>query len=482
MTCARAGDYELVGEGGKKNGEKRLRAQLCKSVEWNSGEERSRLAALCVTRAQSASPGSATAVSMTRLAASLRAKRSAALAKGHLMFCARAWGYQSEVWYRHGRATRAREAAAEAAAARATPVTAAAAAAPVAQEATSSEHDDNDGGGDDDAAVAPFAPPSAAELRLSGGGFPWDVGFNVRTLTAADAAAEVERQLRPLALAATALLAGPDARAATVELGACFIGAHDLVEVRKAATHTGYFARSAVELRDTLALEYAAAAEAAELAASSSSSSVPVPAWRHLAGRDTALEARLRTVGARLRRAALNNCPAGFFSAPHVLDALRSGAPEHSTLWPTCELDGDADAPGGGVAAESSGGDHLAVIATHDPLRAAQARWLNEVFRGLCAAVELLTRLQLLVADAKFAPHVVYCDVALHVADTLALFTQSTSDAFTARAGWMVEEMARQQERQRAGEAAPCANQAAHAHAQPRLLFSFLSACGGCEC
>jgi hypothetical protein len=474
-----------VGESGKKNGEKRLRALLCKSREWNSGEERTRLAALCTARAQSASPGSATAVSMTRLAASLRAKRSAALAKGHLMFCARAWGYGCEVWYRHGRATRAREAAAQAAAARAP----AAAAAPAAQEATSSEHDDNDNGGggsgDDDSQVAPAAPPSAAELRLSGGGFPWDVGFNVRTLTAADAAAEVERQLRPLALAATALMVGPDARAATAQLGACYIGAHDLAEVRKAAAHTAGFARSAAALRDTLAVEFAAAAEAAEL-----SSGAPVPAWRHLAGRDTALEARLRTVGGRLRRAARNNCPSGFFVAPRLLDALRQGALERLPLFPSPELDGEGGACGGAAGAEgdaeaadcASGGDHLAAV-THDPLSAAQARWLNEMFRGLCAAVELTTRLQLLVADAKFAPHVVYCDVALHVAETLSLFTRATSEAFTARAAWMEEEMTRMEEQQRAGQAQPCTNSALHLHqTPPRLLFAFMGSCGDAEC
>ena len=71
------------------------------------------------------------------------------------------------------------------------------------------------------------------------------------------------------------------------------------------------------------------------------------------------------------------------------------------------------------------------------PLQAAQACYLTEMFRALCAAVELATRLQALVCDSKFAAHTEYLAINLHVIDVMTLFTASASDAFAERALWM---------------------------------------------
>ena len=471
---------------GKKNGEKRLRALLCRTREWNSVEERARLAALCSSRAASAAPGGPMATSMTRLAAALRAKRSAALAKAHLLFCVRAWGYASDVWFRHGRATRAREMAAVAdaeamarARTRATPE----------QEREPAPHEDDDDGdeGSQDRGEVPTAdaepeppsePPSAAELRLMGGGFPWDVGFNVRELSVADATAEIERQLRPLALAATALIAGPDACAAARTLGASHISVHDLAEVRKAVAHTASFHRWYLGVRATVQNELAAAVAA--------DGGAPSPAWRRLAGRDTPVEASLRGFAARLRSAAMRNCPHAFFAAPHIVDAMRGGELAHAPVCdggeraalPPCSSDGShEDSCLSGVPREAT--EHDAALAAgasaSDKRLAATRRWLNEMFRGLCASVELATRLQLLVTDAKLAAHTTFWEVSLLVTDTMLLFTSASSEAFARRAAWMAEVLV--------ASAPPLLDGAsfeapAAPAAKPRLLFEFMSSCG----
>jgi len=78
----------------------------------------------------------------------------------------------------------------------------------------------------------------------------------------------------------------------------------------------------------------------------------------------------------------------------------------------------------------------------HGPLAAAQARWLNEMFKGLLSAVELALRLQLLVADAKFADYASFCEIYVNIIDTMTLFTAASSAAFTERAAWMEQALA----------------------------------------
>ena len=384
----------------QKNGEKRLRALLAKTKQWNSKTERERLAALMETRAAAAAPGSTTAASLLRLANALRVKRSVMLAKSHLLTCARAWGYASDVWFRHGRATRARLER-EALAAPKQEVDDDAE--PMAEEAAA--------GGEAD------VMPTDTELRLSGGGFPWRSGFNLSDLTVDQARCEVERQLKPLALAAAALIAGPDARLAAEQHGAYFTAA-DLDEVRYAAARVSGFAEAWAKLRVDTAVIAARAAASPHAA---------VPAWRRLAGRRTELEETLHTFGESLRMAAVANCPHGWFQSPEMIEQLRSGALQRLPLLELPESEHEV-AP---AAAASQGTD-----------AASAARWLNEMFRGLLLVVELALRLQMLLRDAKFAPYSAYCEVSCFIIDTMAVSTAASAAAFTQRAAWMEEALA----------------------------------------
>jgi len=210
------------------------------------------------------------------------------------------------VWFRHGRATRARLEREQLAAA-----------------SKPADDEDDDGGASPEEEEAAGAEatgaeeaPSATERRLCGGGFPWRSGFNLRQLSASDARFEVEQQLKPMALAAAALIAGADARLAAEQYGADYFTLADVAEVLVAADTTAGFAKSWAALRGDAA---AAAARAAvgEHAA--------VPAWRRLAGRQTALEETLLTFGAELRKAAVMNCPHGALSR-HALPASGSDA------------------------------------------------------------------------------------------------------------------------------------------------------------
>jgi len=401
-------DFELVGESGKKNGEKRLRSLVCKTAEWNSGEERNRLATLCEARAAGGAhlrepSGSATSW-LPKLAQALRTKRSANLGKSHLLFISRAWGYSSDIWWRHGRASRAKAAKEEA-------------------------HDAAPGQpGDTPAAVATQlgAPPSALELRLHGGGFAWGASLlDVRTLSATAAQQEADRQLRPLALAATALFAGRDARQAATGLALAdlhaLLSSNDVEEAQAGALRLRGFNDGWRSLRDATAAELDGEQRAAPPAGAA-------PAWRVLSGRDTHLERQLRAFSGGLRRVAVANCPVAFFHAPEVLDALRSGAIERPDQF-SLSCPGPDQCTGQGMPELLGAGA--------PPLQAAQACYLTEMFRALCAAVELATRLQALVCDSKFAAHTEYLAINLHVIDVMTLFTASASDAFAERALWM---------------------------------------------
>ena len=376
-----------------------MRTLLVKSKHWNSKTERDHLAALLETRAAAAAPGSADAASLLRLAGALRAKRSAALAKSHLFTCARAWCYASDVWFRHGRATRARLER-EALAAQQT----ADDAAPAAEE---------EAAGTEAATV-----PSDTERRLCGGGFPWGSGIKVNELTVDQARFEVERQLKPLALAAAAHIAGPDARLAAEQHGAYFTTA-DLDEVRYAAARVSGFAEAWAKLRVDTAVIAARAAASPHAA---------VPAWRRLAGRRTELEETLHTFGESLRMAAVANCPHGWFQSPETIEQLRSGELQR---LPLLELPESAEHEVAPAAAASQGTD-----------AASAARWLNEMFRGLLLVVELALRLQMLLRDAKFAPYSAFCEVSCFIIDTMAVSTAASAAAFTQRAAWMEEALA----------------------------------------
>ena len=80
-------DFELVGEPGKKNGEKRLRKLVARTVEWNSTASRAALAAKLEALAASHDPDS-DSDRLQRVAEVVRAKHSGALSKRDLILIA----------------------------------------------------------------------------------------------------------------------------------------------------------------------------------------------------------------------------------------------------------------------------------------------------------------------------------------------------------------------------------------------------------
>jgi hypothetical protein len=408
---AETADYEVVGEVGKRNGEKLLRALLIQTREWNTQAAREALASVCDARG-------ADDASLVKLAGALRNKRSAALTKEHLLFAARAWGYACHLWQRHGRASRKRAAEDEAAAPAPRPPPARAVAPPaeaLAAAAAAAQH-----------ASRPL--PSSAEARLLGGGFRWGT---LRADTALDAlitphsvTAEMDAQLRPLAAAAALLLAGPDARTAACGGACAYFSAADLAEVRSAHA---FLAGGAAEWR-AAAAGTAAARDAAAHAAHTDAivaAQNARPAWC-IIGRDaTPLELALRAVCATLRGWANNN-----------------RAPAHA------DTDDAPDA-------------------------VARRRWHAEFFRALVAVTELCTRLQLLLVDAKLASYDTYLRAAALVADATVSFSKQAAGGLAARAAWMAHMLPppRAGDSSSAGSAA-AATTAAEERGGRRLLFT----------
>jgi len=83
------GECELVGDAGRKNGEKLLRRALTATPEWRSKAARAAAAAGLGPREG-------------RVAAALEAKASSQLRKGDLLLLARTWHYRSTVWRPRG--------------------------------------------------------------------------------------------------------------------------------------------------------------------------------------------------------------------------------------------------------------------------------------------------------------------------------------------------------------------------------------------
>lgn len=93
--------YELVGEQGKKNGEKLLRAQLAKCAEWKDDAARLSLSNALAARAGDGG-------GCKRLVSCLRGNDTmAALRKSDLIMLARAWNYKSTFWRRRRACSRA---------------------------------------------------------------------------------------------------------------------------------------------------------------------------------------------------------------------------------------------------------------------------------------------------------------------------------------------------------------------------------------
>ena len=88
-SSAEAARYELVGDPGARNGEKKLRSLLTRTAEWASSDARSAAAELVEE-------------SLPRLASSLRARTSSSLSKELLLALLTLWGYKSDLWVRRG--------------------------------------------------------------------------------------------------------------------------------------------------------------------------------------------------------------------------------------------------------------------------------------------------------------------------------------------------------------------------------------------
>jgi len=86
---------ELRGEGGRKNGEKRLRCLLCRTVEWLSPRHRAEAVTVLGSAPEHA-----------KLVSALRNRHSVELRKADLLLLCRLWGLQSDIWRSklHGRA------------------------------------------------------------------------------------------------------------------------------------------------------------------------------------------------------------------------------------------------------------------------------------------------------------------------------------------------------------------------------------------
>ena len=86
---AEAARYELVGDPGKRNGEKKLRSLLTSTPEWTSSDARGAAA----LQLQGQYP---------RLAASLRSRTSSSLSKELMLALLSLWTYKSNLWVRRG--------------------------------------------------------------------------------------------------------------------------------------------------------------------------------------------------------------------------------------------------------------------------------------------------------------------------------------------------------------------------------------------
>jgi len=390
------GDYELLFEGSGYKGQKQLRAQLCRTKEWNSGEARAELAAVCDARSKAPGADEGVTKSHATLALALRCKRSAGLTKGQMLCMARAWGYASYLWVRHGRASRKR--AAEAAS-----VTAAS---PV-----------------ESAAVT----PRSIRARLHAGGYAWgasvdgceDLGAAV---TPSAVHAEVSAQLLPLARTAGAHMSGVAAKEA-VQTAGCYFGEDEVEAIRSA--------------RDT----FAAAATAWEAAALAPppDGSTDAP-WRALLGTDTDAEMALRGLAATLRQAAHANCGVRYFAKPAGLDAdraqLQDAIAESCVMFDPRSADAQARLP----ATIAPRADQLETVPPEQV--GACTIWMYEMYAGIVALVELCVRLEALLCDAKLAKDwAAFAAADAAARQVAAIGCAEARDGFGKRLAWMGEQL-----------------------------------------
>ena len=354
-------DYEIVA-GAARQGQRLLRTQLTATQEWGSELARNQLA------------DSLEAAGDTILASELRAKRSARLTKANTFLLLRAWGYQSSLWHRHGRASRQRG---EAERQRAAVV------------------------------VQEQAPPAS----LLGPRFDGVAAFGAPGGTDA-----VVSQLEQLTQAATKLLAGEAGlEAALAPGGAGYYCDGDCAEVERGA-----------------ALLAASAAAWETLAPVRRTGGPDTPAWLSLRGAQTGVEAQLNEDEALLRGWACANCYVRFFAIPQHLEALRAGeiALSEFLLIPP---NGD-DGPG--VPPPVDGAAAFAPMT--QPHAAAAAAFLREMYHAIAALSELCVRLHAVVSYARaFGTASSYEAAAELAVRTMTDAFSRGNRAMLSRAAWM---------------------------------------------
>ena len=372
-------DYELVGlttgaDGDARRGQKQLRTLLCATREWASEPARNQLADALEAA------GDAT------LAGELRGKRSARLTKGHMFALARAWGYQSSLWYRHGRASRKRAAAGQ----------------PPGNPAGESKQ------------LRPASPSAILPRRAA-----------ASDVSSSSAEQRMERQLRELSLAASQLLAGPSAQRAAQAPGAPgFFCERDCAELERGASLLAASAAAWAALPPPPCDEGAQARD--------------TPAWLFLRGARTAVELRLEEDAALLRLWACANCAIRWFAAPELLEALRRG---EVALPDFLEPPGEEEGAATVVAAPAGGAESFEPLS--QPRAAAAAVWLYEMYCAVTALSELCVRLRASVARARATgtPASYAASGALAAAVMVEAYTQSSA-ALGARVAWMRQQLA----------------------------------------
>jgi hypothetical protein len=387
-------------------GEKKLRALLNKTPEWNSADAREAAAVACDESADSASRA---------LAVALRAKSCASLRKAHLFRLCGAWGYACNLWHnKEGRRGDAPRVPPLPAAGLAPP--AAAAPLPPRPLLPTQHHPAAPAFGAPPPhalALATSAPPAAAAagaLVPSGdagaagaagaaAGRPpgWDYGaFGGELALAPDAAAEhIMAHLRPMALECAWTFEGAAAREAAERLGAEHITPRVVDALSKV---TRWLHRLLLEWGQQHAT---------------------VLAWsRRLAQPGGAEEGR------QLAWAALAK-PGAAFSLEEALALIASLA-------------------------------QTSVAACAEKQRVpdctpSEAAWLAEFGAGSLMGLEVIVRLQALLAQFKFASLSTFLGVTARVLELGMLATSSVAANFTARDAWMREMLAANQRASSAG-------------------------------
>jgi hypothetical protein len=383
-------EFELVGEPGAKNGEKKLRSGLSHSAEWGSSAQRNRTAEAleAAARAPGCAPSAATDAAV--LAAALRSRDSAKLRKRHMLALMREWGYKSDVWrHKHARG--------HARGAGRTPSW------PPSDDAGAASGGGaggaGGGAGGADALAAHHVAPSHASVPAAG--VLSAIGQLGRGVSPASLHAFAASELRPLCASAAAWLRGGELRAAVACAGS---------------------PGGVLVLREADMMNHAACADACHgLRADVAHACATLRAWRaELARMNHAEAAQPAWAGL----AALHDgCPVeGCLARMRRVLSITAGVLR--AMQPSS-------------AAAGAAGSSAAAMASD--LDAAAARGLAAAYS---CAQEWLARALAALAPSRLAPVSAYLEVAAALGDEAAAFMAEWEAAARDRVTWMGAAMA----------------------------------------